>query len=290
MAGYRLPGAFGNGLSALIDRGTMARVFSPSPGFFQPADQAKAWIRQQMRQGAAVVVQAVGALNSEVVVQELRALGGELQAKIDFISRLPKELRDQVAYDFFAAFFDHYLPKKFLRNYIWGNGRAIKLSLQEMTDCNPIIDLNASKPFVSRVEKLRAEAAVKKARVDYPFTLEMVAGALTNGTLGQFTVKLKGAIEVEPGGTWLAHGTMEFVDTWDFDPRDADTGGRSGQGEAKTRFADKALPGTPFAISTETTAFRQTQADRLVTWAGGTPKAELDKVSRADVAATGSDR
>lgn len=290
MAGYRFPGALGDGLSTLIDGGTLARVFSPAPGFFQPADHAKAWLRQQVRQGAAVVVQAAGALSYKLVVQEVRALGGELQAKIDYISRLPKELRDQVAYDFFAAFFDHYLPKKFLRHYIWGNGRAIKLSLQEMKDCNPIIDLNDSKPFVSRVEKLRAEAVVKKARVDYPFTLEMVAGALTNGTLGQFTVKLKGAIEVEPGGRWLAHGTMEFVDTWDFEPRDADTGGRSGQGEAKTRFADKALPGTPFAISTETTAFRQTQADRLVTWAGGTPKAELDKVSKADVAATGPDR
>ena len=197
MAGYRFPGALGNGLSTLIDAGTSVRAFSPLPGFYRSADHAKDWVWQQIRQGAATVILAVGTLAYEAVMQELRALRGDVQAKIDYISRLPEELRDQVAYDFFAVFFDHYLPKKFLRNYIWGNGKAVKLTLQEMKDCNPFITLNQSKRFVNRVQKLRADAAYKSTRVVYPFTLKMVAGAGTNGTLGQFTVKLKGNIEVE---------------------------------------------------------------------------------------------
>ncbi|CAN5909646.1 hypothetical protein BH11PSE8_BH11PSE8_00640 [soil metagenome] len=290
MAGYRFPGTIGDGFSTLIDAGTMMRAFSPPPGFFRPADYAKDWVRQQIRRGAATLTLAAGALAYDAVMHELRALRGDIQAKIDYISRLPKEMRDQVAYDFFASFFDHYLPKKFLRNYIWGKGTPIKLTLQEMKDCNPMIDLNASKPFVARVTKLQAEAAAKNAQVVYPFTLEMVAGAATNGSLGQFTVKFKGQIDAEPDGSWLAKGTMEFSDTWDFDPRDAATGGRSGQGEAKTRFADQVLPGTPFEISSESTAFEQTQADALIVWAGGTPKAELDKVSKSDLAIGRLDR
>lgn len=290
MAGYRFPGALGNGFTTFIDAGTLVRAFSPPPGFFRPADYAKDWIRQQVRQGAAIVILGAGALAYDTVMQELRTMRGDIQAKLNYIAGLPKELRDQVAYDFFASFFDHYLPKKFLRNYIWGNGQGIKLTLQEMKDCNPIITLTQSERFMSRVQKLQVDAATKKTRVLYPFTLEMVAGAGTNGTLGQFTVKFQGNLEVEPDGRWATQGTMAFEDTWDFDPRDADTGGRSGQGEAKTRFADKALPGTPFKITSETTTFNQTQADQLIVWSGGTPVAVPDKVSKADMAVVKPDQ
>lgn len=290
MAGFRFPGPLGDGLSTSIDVGTLARTLTPSPDFFRPADHAERWLRQKVRHGTAVIVRTVGALAYEVVLKELRALGDDIRAQADYISRLPAEWRDQLAYDVFASAFEHYLPRKFLRQYIWGRGQGIELTLQEMIDCNPIIDLNASTPFVKRLEKLRTEAAATRAPVTYPFTLEMVAGAATNGTLGQFTVRFQGEIVMQPDGSWLAQGWMHFEDTWDFDPRDADTGGRSAQGEAKTRFADKLLPGTPFAITTPTTEFQQTQADPLVVWAGGTPTAVPDKVSKADLAVGKADQ
>ncbi|MDD4881617.1 MAG: hypothetical protein PHX10_08580, partial [Gallionellaceae bacterium] len=270
-----------------IDAGTMVRTLSPTPGIFlEPVRYAKLWVRQQVHNG----IQVGGRLAYEAVLHELCTLKGNVEDKLDHLSRLPAELRDQAAYDFFSAFFDHYLPKKFLRNYIWGHGNPIKLSLQEMKDCNPVINLNKSGPFTRRLEKLRNEAAATRKSVAYPFTLEMVAGAATNGTLGQFTVRFAGKLVVEPDGGWAADGTMDFSDTWDFDPKDPDKGGRSGQGEAKTRIGNTFLPGTPFQITSETTAFRQTQDDDLVVWAGGRPNAELDKVSKADVAITQPDR
>jgi hypothetical protein len=48
---------------------------------------------------------------------------------------------------------------------------------------------------------------------------------------------------------------MSFVDTWDFDPKDFETGGRSVMGEVKTRFAHYTLPGDAFKIRSVETAF-----------------------------------
>lgn len=284
MAGYRIPCALGNGMSNLIDAGTLVRSFTPLPGIVYPLEHAKQWVRQQVRQGVSAVIQGAGTLAYETVMQELRALRGGIEEKLAYISRLPKELRDQVAYDFFASFFEHYLPKKFLHNYIWGNGKPIKLTVQEMADCNPVISLTDSSRFNHRIDLLRLEADKTKKAVPYPFTLEMVAGAGTNGTLGQFTVAFSGNIVVQPDGNWVAEGTMQFSDTWDFDPKDAETGGRSAAGEKKTRFANQFLPGTAFDISSESTAFKQTQADDLVVWTGGRPVGVPDKVSKADLA------
>ena len=36
------------------------------------------------------------------------------------------------------AFFNHYLPRKFLNNYMDDTGKAITLTRQEMIDCNPV--------------------------------------------------------------------------------------------------------------------------------------------------------
>lgn len=287
MASYRFSGPIGNSLTTYIDTGTLVRAFSSAPGILpDQISHATKWVRQQVRAG----IQVAEKLAYDTVIRELRSLRGDIDAQLDYISHLSTKLRDQATYDFFAAFFDHYLPKKFLRIYIWGNGKSIKLTLQEMKDCNPAINLNHSQPFVNRLEKLRKEAATTQKPVNYPFTLEMVAGAWTNGTLGQFTVKLAGKIVMQSDGRWSADGTMEFADTWDFDPKDPEKGGRSGQGEVKTRFGNVFLPGTAFDITSETTPFRQTQADDFVVWAGGKPKAELDKVSQSDAIITQPDR
>ena len=111
----------------------------------------------------------------------------------------------------------------------------------------------------------------------------MKAGALTNGTLGQFTVKTKGALVADGKGGWMAAGTMTFFDVWDFDPKDWTTGGRSFQGEVKTRVANVLLPGTGFDIDSVETSFTQTQDDETVTWVGGTPQGEPDRIAALDV-------
>jgi len=290
MAGFRFPGAIGNGMSTYIDVGTLTRAVSMPPGLIDPLDHAKHWVRQQIRQRSTTVIQGAGELAYRVVMQELRALHGDIQAKVDYIATLPGELRDRVAADFFSSFFDHYLPKKFIHHFVYGNGKQIKLNLKEMIDCNPSINLLESTPFNNRLSKLRSEAASRQSRVDYPFTLEMRAIALTNGTLGQFTTKLNGLIQVQADGSWVAEGRMEFADDWDFDPKDLDRGGRSASGEAKTRVAHAFLPGKAFSISSESADFRQTERDARVVWAGGMPVPAYDKVSAADIGVTRPER
>ncbi len=195
-----------------------------------------------------------------------------------FIARLPTEIRDQVAYEAFAAGFSHYLPKKLLRHYVWGRGADLTLSLQEMIDCNPYINLQRSKAFRDLLT-----AATGKAGRPSPFELNILAAALTNGSLGQFTVRAKGTVLVGADGAWQASGSMSFYDEWDFDPKDFATGGRSLQGEVKTRIANAWLPGQGFKINSATTRFSQSQADQSVVWAGGQPHIEPDRIAALDM-------
>lgn len=74
-----------------------------------------------------------------------------------------------------------------------------------------------------------------------------------------------------------------MADTWNFDPKDFDTGGCSLQGQLKTRFAHAVLQGKGFIIDSEVTTFAQTQADATVTWAGGAPQAEPDHIAALDI-------
>jgi len=83
---------------------------------------------------------------------------------------------------------------------------------------------------------------------------------------------------------------MSFHDFWDFDPKDWTSGGRSLQGEAKTRLANAALPGEGFTIDSVSTAFSQTQADATVVWAGGVPVSTPDRIAEIDFVLSQPDR
>lgn len=202
---------------------------------------------------------------------------------VDSVRGWVDKTEDEAAYQFFAAFFDHYLPKKFLHHYVYGKGEDLTLTQQEMIDCNPVISVDQSKDFNLLLEGLfRAQQSVSRA-----FEIRFLAAAMTNGTLGQFTVKMKGKLEYRSASDWSVSGTMSFYDEWDFDIKDFKTGGRTIQGELKTRFAHYTLPGVGFKISSEEVSFTQTSNDASITWVGGTPQSQLDRVGKADVAIKG---
>ena len=181
------------------------------------------------------------------------------------------------------AFFDHYLPRKFLNNYMDDTGAAIKLTQQEMIDCNPIVDLNNSKPFLAEVAALKTKKGGTKA-----IAVSGWGGALTNGTLGNFTINYKGNVTVTASGDWNFSGTMNFHDYWDFDPKPFNSGsGRPIPAEIKVRVANTALPGQPFDINSVDVPVSQKSGDDKASWAGGTPTHVGDKAGRtgADIAA-----
>ena len=277
MSSTRIPGPLGNSATLAVDPGTSARVATAPPrtlGLRQPASNASLHeVQVGIQRAWRWVSDPVG-----VALRDLQALGNDLAAQWQYIERLPAWLRDRVAYELFALGFSHELPKKLLRHYVWGQGVSLRLSLQEMIACNVHINLQRSQAFRDLVV-----SASKRPGVAVPFDIRLLSAALTNGTLGQFTARTQGTLVAGANGAWAASGTMSFHDTWNFDPKDFDTGGRSLQGELKTRFAHAVLPGKGFTIDSEVTKFAQTQADATVTWAGGAPQAEPDRIAALDV-------
>ena len=193
------------------------------------------------------------------------------------------------------SFFDHYLPRKFLNNYMDDSGAAITLSQQEMVDCNPIVNIRRSDGFANELAGLQTQVrgynaagtpapAIKFIEVNGP------GQAMTNGTLGNFTIRYKGLLTVTPAGEWVFTGTMEFYDIWDFDPKPFGSSGRSTAGELKTRLAAYGLPGMPFEIFSVPTPLVQTGSDKQAVWAGWTPVFAGDQAGRAgaDVEVSGA--
>lgn len=285
MGGYRIPGGIGIGVDLHIDRGTSIRAASLPPGPTGVDDVVLRWTRTALRRGVREGLSLASDMIVSVALRELRELEGDVEAQMRFIARLPTEARDEVAYQTFAAGFDHYLPQKFLHQYVKGGGAELKLSEKEMIDCNAYITLVGNKSFQSQLD-----LATAKPGTAVPLNLSVPAGALTNGTLGNFTVKIQGTLTAAPTGAWAVQGQMSFYDKWDFDPKDFDKGNRSTAGELKTRFANAFLPGTAFVISSETVPFKQSQADRTVVWAGGTPAGVPDRVSKVDLIISAPDR
>jgi hypothetical protein len=179
------------------------------------------------------------------------------------------------------SFFDHYLPRKFLNHYMDDTGTALNLTQQEMIDCNPIVDLRRSPAFRKELAALQ-QAGGGSRRI----SRSGWGGALTNGTLGNFTIYYDGQLTVKATGNWNFQGTMHFYDYWDFDPKGSGSG-RPLPAELKVRIAAVALPGQPFAINSVSVPVSQTATDTRATWAGGTPSHVGDNAVRtgADMAA-----
>jgi hypothetical protein len=161
------------------------------------------------------------------------------------------------------AFFDHHLPRKFLNNYMDDTGTSIVLTQQEMQDCNPIVNIRRSPAFMSQVARLQAAGGGTEA-VD----VRGAGGAMTNGTLGNFTIKWRGSVTVEASGRWAFNGTIEFYDFWDFDPKGSGSN-RPLPAEIKVRVANAFLPGQPFHIHSVQAPASQASGDPAANWASG---------------------
>lgn len=243
-------------------------------------DELKRRVTDAVVSRAARIPGIIVEIAADEVARRLRALRSDVSGAMDYIAGLPEHMRKQAAYDFFASFFSHYLPRKFLRRYIFGppSPPSLILTKQEMVDCNPVIDVNACPAFLKTLQSFpRGKASGLSLSIRCP------AAALTNGTLGQFTAKMAGALEYRAMDDWSFTGQMSFYDEWDFDPKDFKTGGRSFQGEIKTRFAHYLLPGSSFVIESEQVPFTQGSSDNSVQWTDKPPEFVPDNVAATDM-------
>lgn len=158
------------------------------------------------------------------------------------------------------GFYDHYLPKKFLNNYMDDTGNPITLTKKEMEDCNPVnVNIRQSAVFRQTLSSLLASGGGT-----VPISCTALAGAMTNGTLGNFTVRYVGMLTVDAtSGDWSFIGMIQFIDYWDFN---VGGGNRPVLAEAKVRIANALLPGSPFHIDSVPVPATQTQADGQCNW------------------------
>ena len=175
------------------------------------------------------------------------------------------------------SFFDHYIPRMFLNNYMDDTAAPITLTEQQMQDCNPIVSVMRSSVIQAEIRRL-ADAGGGSSSVNTTGW----GGAMTNGSLGNFTIHYEGTINVNPDGSWSFSGTMRFTDFWDFDPKPFGSSGRSTAGELKTRVAAGFLPGSPFDIDSVTVPISQTDSQQMASWgANFTPVPVGDNAGRS---------
>ncbi|MGA1870582.1 MAG: DUF4157 domain-containing protein [bacterium] len=170
------------------------------------------------------------------------------------------------------SFFDHYLPRKFLNNYMDDTGNPITLTPTEMADCNPIVDLKRSSAFRRELASLLAVGGGTQY-----LDITGWGGALTNGTLGNFTIHYSGILTVSPDGSWVFNGFMWFEDYWDFNPGGAN---RPLSAELKVLIANVFLPGRPFLINSALVPVMQTSEDSRATWGAHAPVHVPDRAAR----------
>jgi hypothetical protein len=178
------------------------------------------------------------------------------------------------------------VARRLLNNYMDDAGTRITLSQAEMIGCNPVVDLRRSAGFQAEVRRL-AGAGGGSATI----SVTGWGGAMTNGTLGNSTIRYAGTVTVARDGTWSFNGTMTFIDYWDFDPKPFGSGsGRPVGAEIKVRVADAAIPGRPFPVDSVSVPVSQSSADARATWAAGDPPRHVpDRAGRtgADIEAGG---
>jgi hypothetical protein len=210
--------------------------------------------------------------------ERLTRLQNDVDAALRYIASLPADGQARAAEEFFDSFFTDPLPKRFIHHFIYGKGTPLVLGEADMVALNPYVN-------AMRCPTLRDRIAADAGPWPRSETLDVrcPSVALTNGTLGQFTTHMKGGFTISAKGAWTFAGRMSFHDEWDFDPKDFSTGGRSLQGEIKTRFANSTLPGQGFKVTSVDVDFSQGSGDETVVWVGGKPKAVPDRIAAADV-------
>jgi len=184
--------------------------------------------------------------------------------------QLGTEPTGEVEKAFWLSFYDDPLPREFLRHYMEGQGKPLVLSEPQMKASNPTANITHSKAFQGKLAHLQEKVKhSSRSSASDSIDVTQLAVAQTNGTMGGFTVHYTGALAVHQGGGWQFQGTMDFRDTWDFDPRTfADPkSGRSAVGELKTR-AGAYMQGHPFPVVSVAVPVLQSDTDAGVRWRG----------------------
>lgn len=153
------------------------------------------------------------------------------------------------------------LAGQMVTHYMEGKGKPITLSEASMAAVAPHFILRAA----------FSDLLLNNPRLNLTlenFTVPLEAGE--GGTLGNFTATLNGTLCQDANG-WSFRGTVTFEDVYDFDPHWLNTH-RTFGGEMLTIFGAYFIPGTPYKVTSVSTAISQTAAQVTPRWIGSSTK------------------
>lgn len=169
---------------------------------------------------------------------------------------------------FWSGFFSHHLSRRLLDRYMDGTCEPIRLTHQEMVDCDPQPDINVynSDRFNTECNRL-----IRAGGGSSDLSFSALHVAHTTGTLGNFTVNFTGrlTVDIHADPPWTFEGTMNFYDVYDFDPRPFGTGRRPWHAEVRVRVAHHGIAGSGFQITSEDVPVRQSYGDAHAQWRQG---------------------
>ena len=159
----------------------------------------------------------------------------------------------------FKGAFSTALPKKFIDRYASESGKPYKLNDQELEGLHiwhvglhggTQADIKKANDFLASIKPGESK--------ELPSNYSIADGVGEAGTLGRFTIKLKGSVlKSRDGNSWVFKGQMQFYDIYDFktsgNKKSVDSEGlpRSTWGDTQTEFADKNLPGKGFKVTSD---------------------------------------
>ena len=185
----------------------------------------------------------------------------------------------------FKAAFSEQLPKKLIDHYAYGSGRLYRLNKNEIieiqsvpTGIQGIVETDKEK-----FDKLTS-GAEKGSTIILPEGYSIQGAATTGGTLGRFTISLKGKItfDKKDASKWTFQGTMQFSDTYDFKTNpvtDKDLQ-RSEWGDIQTKIGKKYLSGEGFTVTSDVIHVNQSSSDASFDWyIGKTANGKQNEIS-----------
>ena len=171
----------------------------------------------------------------------------------------------------FKSAFSTALPKRFIDRYASESLIPYNLNNKELEGLNMWhVGLHGgTKNDIKKTDKFLAGIKPGETQA-LPEGYSIANGVGEAGTLGRFTLKLRGQVtKSENGKSWVFNGEMQVYDIYDFKTSGTKKGvdqeglPRMKWGDTQTQFADEHLPGKPFKVTSDWIPVNQNNSDHL---------------------------
>ncbi|MBN8687304.1 MAG: hypothetical protein J0M10_09805 [Chitinophagales bacterium] len=183
----------------------------------------------------------------------------------------------------FKKGFSSYLPKRFIDHYELGKGQTYTMNQQEMKDVN-MLPVGIQGRSADEAARFASILSGLKPGQSTTVDLNVLTGAATSGTLGNFYANFSGVLtrtkNTDGSLGWNFTGTIQMNDFWDFDP-DPTMKKRPELAEKLVRLANKYLEGQAFKITSERVSVTQNSTQATTDYNNGQYQVVPNRVAKA---------